>query len=126
MKDGRLFIAQRPAGGEAAFKWEFPGGKIEHGETPEQAIIREIREELDAEISIRREIALIEHDYKSFHLTMHLFLCNLVGKDPVIKEHLAFKWITAAEVHSQDWAPADYQILDTVCSECFNWHNISL
>ena len=67
-----------------------------------------------------REIAVIEHDYKSFHLTMHLFLCDLVGKDPVIKEHLAFKWITAAEVHSQDWAPADYQILDTVCSECFN------
>ncbi|MBO4389114.1 MAG: (deoxy)nucleoside triphosphate pyrophosphohydrolase [Spirochaetales bacterium] len=119
MKGGRLFVAQRPAKGEAGLKWEFPGGKVEPGETPEQAVVREIREELDASITVRSKIAVINYTYTAFHLTMHLFLCTLDGPDPVIREHLAGRWITADELETLDWAPADYQVLGTVRRACF-------
>ena len=119
MKNGKLFAAQRSDRGETALKWEFPGGKIEQGETPEQALLREVKEELDTQIRVEKYIATVEYQYRTFHLTMHLYKCSLTGKDPVISEHVACRWLHADELKSLDWAPADLGILDTVRKACF-------
>lgn len=114
MKDGKLFVAQRPEGKEVGLKWEFPGGKIEVGESPKEALVREIMEELGTLIEVNHYIATVRHQYSSFHLTMQVFQCTLIGPEPVLTEHVAGKWITAGEIDSLDWAPADYKILDAV------------
>lgn len=119
MKNGRLFIAKRPDKGEVGLKWEFPGGKIEPGETPEQAILREIEEELETEIVVEKFIVTVEHQYQTFHLTMHVFLCHLKGKDPILEEHVDCKWITADQLYDYDWAPADLKILPQIKEACF-------
>lgn len=114
MKDGKLFVAQRPEGKEVGLKWEFPGGKIEVGESPKEALVREIMEELGTLIEVNHYIATVRHQYSSFHLTMQVFQCTLIGPEPVLTEHVNSKWITAGEIDSLDWAPADYKILDAV------------
>lgn len=114
MKDGKLFVAQRPEGKEVGLKWEFPGGKIEKEETPKEALVREIQEELGTIVEVDRYIATVRHQYQSFHLTMQVFRCSLVGPEPVLSEHVNSRWITAEEIDSLDWAPADYKILDAV------------
>ncbi len=119
MKNNELFVAQRPDRGEVGLKWEFPGGKIEPGESPEAAIVREIKEELDAEIVVESLITVVKHQYSTFHLTMYLFKCYLTGKDPVIKEHINCKWLNSSELADLDWAPADYKVLDCVRRTCF-------
>lgn len=120
MKNGKLFAAQRPDRGETALKWEFPGGKIEEGESPEQALIREVREELAADIIVEKYITKVEYQYKTFHLNMQLFRCSLTGGDPVISEHVACRWLDRDELESLDWAPADLGILDEVREACFS------
>ena len=102
---GRIFATQRGYG-EWKDWWEFPGGKIETGETPRQALKREIREELEAEIEVGGLMKTIDYDYPNFHLTMHCFKCRLMG-GVTLKEHEAAKWLTPSELNSVNWLPAD-------------------
>ena len=109
----RIFATER---GYGAWKdwWEFPGGKMEPGETPEEALTREIREELDARIRIGRLIDTVEWDYPDFHLTMHCYLCTLAAPALHLKEHEAARWLTRESLRSVSWLPADWQILPEI------------
>lgn len=102
---GRIFATQRGYG-EWKDWWEFPGGKIEVGETPQHALKREIREELAAEIEVGKLLRTIDYDYPKFHLTMHCFKCRLMG-GVTLKEHEAAKWLSSSELSSVNWLPAD-------------------
>lgn len=108
---GRIFATQRGYG-EWKDYWEFPGGKIEPAETPQQALTREILEELDTRIIIERPVTTVEYDYPTFHLTMHCFLCSLIGPNPTLKEHEAARWLAKDQLTSVNWLPADLSILD--------------
>ena len=105
-KDDHIFATQRGYG-EWQDWWEFPGGKMEVGETPEEALKREIREELSAEISVGELLTTVEYDYPAFHLTMHCYLCTLVGEALHLNEHEAARWLTKEELDSVKWLPAD-------------------
>ena len=109
---GRVFATQRGYG-EWKDWWEFPGGKIEAGESREMALKREIREELDAEIVVGELVRTIEYDYPAFHLTMHCFLCTLNGA-VTLKEHEAAKWLRPEELDSVKWLPADEEIINEI------------
>ena len=110
IKDGKVFATQR---GYGEFKgwWEFPGGKIESGEYPQEALKREIREELDAEIEVKELLETVEWDYPNFHLTMHCFMCSLISESMHLNEHEAAAWLTKDTLHSVKWLPADEGIL---------------
>lgn len=107
----QIFATQR---GYGEFKdgWEFPGGKMEPGETPPQALMREIWEELDTEIEVGSLVETVEYDYPNFHLTMHCFLCTIRSGELVLKEHEAAKWLTREELDSVDWLPADVKVVE--------------
>ena len=105
-EQGRIFATQRGYG-EWKDWWEFPGGKIETGETPRQALIREIREELDAEIEVGDLLQTIDYDYPQFHLNMHCFRCKLAGNHVMLLEHESAKWLSRKELDSVQWLPAD-------------------
>jgi 8-oxo-dGTP diphosphatase len=106
VRDGQVFASQR---GYGDFKgwWEFPGGKIEPGETPQEALVREIREELAAEIEVGDLLETVEWDYPSFHLTMHCFLCTLLTGSLHLNEHQDSAWLTRETLRSVRWLPAD-------------------
>ena len=96
--------------------WEFPGGKIESGETPEECIVREIREELAIVVKAEKILGVVEYDYPAFHLTMHCILCSVVSGDLKLLEHEDAKWVTLETLYSLDWLPADRLILDRLLS----------
>lgn len=106
IRDGKIFATQRGYG-EWKDWWEFPGGKIEAGECPQEALVREIREELDAEIEVGELIETVEWDYPAFHLTMHCYVCSLVSESMHLNEHEASAWLTRETLHSVKWLPAD-------------------
>ena len=115
-KDDKIFATQR---GYGEFKdgWEFPGGKIEEGETPEQALAREIKEELDTEIEVGKLIDTIEYDYPKFHLSMDCFWCEIMQGGLELKEHEAARWLSKEELYSVDWLPADVGVVERVKEE---------
>lgn len=114
--EGRVFATQR---GYGDFKdwWEFPGGKIEPGETAEEALAREIREELSAEITVERLLKTVDCDYPAFHLTLHCFLCSLSSEEMSLNEHEAAKWLDAESIYSVKWLPADEDVLPLIAKE---------
>lgn len=108
-----VFATQR-GNGEWKDYWEYPGGKVEPGEGLEPALVREIREELDAEISVDYYLTTIDLDYPEFHLTMHCFVCSLLTEAMHLNEHEAARWLTADELHCVNWLPADDQLLPLI------------
>jgi len=115
--EGRIFATQR---GYGEFKdgWEFPGGKMEAGETPEEALRREIWEELETRIEVERLVETVEYDYPQFHLTMHCFLCRVESGRLELKEHEAARWLAKDELNEVDWLPGDLQIIDKLKFLC--------
>ena len=116
-KNEPIIFATERGYGDFKGGWEFPGGKIEEGETPEEALAREIREELDTEISVGRLIDTIEYDYPKFQLSRDCFFCEIIKGDLVLKEHEAARWLTKDELREVDWLPADITIIDEIEQE---------
>lgn len=116
IEDGKVFVTQR---GYGDFKggWEFPGGKIDEGETPEEALVREIKEELDTEVEVNELLDTVEYDYPNFHLSMDCFICKIKSGDLVLKEHEASAWLTKDELDSVAWLPADVTLV-TKITQC--------
>lgn len=113
MKDGKVFATQR---GYGEFKdgWEFPGGKVETGESPEEALRREIREELEVEVNVGDHIDTIEYDYPAFHLSMKCYACTIAGGSPHLLEHEAARWLSADQLDSVAWLPADITLIPKI------------
>ena len=115
-RDNDIFATQR---GYGDFKdwWEFPGGKMEPGEAPEDALVREIWEELSTEISVDKFLYTVDYDYPKFHLTMHCFMCSLLSEALHLNEHEAARWLNKDDIHSVNWLPADEILLPMIVNE---------
>ena len=113
IKEGQVFATQLGYG-EFQGWWEFPGGKMEAGESPQEALKREIREELDADVLVKELLETVEWDYPNFHLTMHCFICSLLSESIHLNEHEAATWLTHETLRSVKWLPADEILLDKI------------
>lgn len=114
IKQGHKIFATQRGYGDHKDGWEFPGGKIEPGETPEQALVREIQEELDMTIRVERHVVDVSYDYPQFHLQMGCFLCSIVEGVPRLLEHEAAKWLTTTDIDSVGWLPADMLVVSAL------------
>ncbi len=114
IRDGKRVFATARGYGDYKGWWEFPGGKVEPGESPENALVREIREELDSEISVDEYISTIEYDYPEFHLSMRCYWCSLISGDLVLKEAEDAKWLDVETIDSVKWLPADITLIDEI------------
>lgn len=110
LQEGSVFATQRGYGKWKDW-WEFPGGKIEENETPQEALVREIREELDTEIAVGDLFDTVEYDYPDFHLSMKCYICTVVSGKLVLKEHEAARWLNRENLDSVDWLPADLDLI---------------
>lgn len=111
IRDGNRVFATQRGYGDYKDGWEFPGGKIKTGETPQKALVREIKEELDTEVVVGDLLTIIEYDYPTFHLSMQCFWCQIVEGTLVLKEHEAARWLDLESIDSVDWLPADQTII---------------
>ena len=111
---GKQVLATQRGYGEHEGWWEFPGGKVERGESPERALEREIREELNADIRVGRHLCTAEHDYPTFHLSMRCYLCRLADERFELLEHHAARWLGAASLNDVKWLPADLQVVAAI------------
>lgn len=116
IKDGKLFATQRGYG-EWKDWWEFPGGKIEPGELPEDALKREIREELATEIEVGKLLATVEYDYPKFHLTMHCYLCSIISGKLSLLEHKDARWLGMEDLNLVKWLPADVEVVNLLLNQ---------
>ena len=115
IRDGNRILATQRGYGEQKDGWEFPGGKVESNETPEAAIVREIREELNADIEVTGFLTTVEHDYPTFHLSMDCFWARLAeGTEMKLLEHEAAKWLSIEDINSVDWLPADIKVVEAI------------
>lgn len=116
IRDGERFFATQRGYGEFKGYWEFPGGKVEPGESSEQALVREISEELSVRISVGSFLCTVDCDYPRFHLKMHCYICSVEEGAPVLSEHLSSKWLTKAALPSVEWLPADAEVVKNLLS----------
>ena len=114
--EGTVLATQRGYG-EFEGSWEFPGGKVEAGETPEEAIVREIQEELSATIEVDRFVTTVDYDYDTFHLTMHCYLAHVAQGHLQLLEHSAAKWVSAETIDEPAWLPADIAVVEAIKSQ---------
>lgn len=110
-QNGKIFCTARGYGEFKGF-WEFPGGKMEPGETREQALARELKEELDIDVQVGEHVTTVEYDYPAFHLTMHCFYCDIKEGQITLLEHEDAKWMEPGELHTLNWLPADKGIIE--------------
>ena len=115
-RDHKVFATARGYG-DYKGQWEFPGGKIEPGESPQQALVREIKEELDTNIEVGELIGIIEYDYPTFHLSMDCFWCTVVNGNLILKEAQEARWLSKSEMYSVQWLPADITIIEKVAKQ---------
>jgi 8-oxo-dGTP diphosphatase len=115
-KENSVFATQRGYGDYKDW-WEFPGGKVEEGETPERALIREIREELDSDITVEKFLTTVEHDYPKFHLSMDCFWCRVQSGKLTLLEHEAARWLPINVLRQVNWLPADVKVVEAIESE---------
>jgi 8-oxo-dGTP diphosphatase len=113
-KDDLFYIVQRPFKGEVGGKWEFPGGKIELNESKEQALIREINEEIKIKVKIQRFIKSTSFEYKTFKIKLHFFLCSILEGEPSITEHINQAWVTRKNLINFDLAEADIEVINSI------------
>ena len=114
IKENNKFFASQRGYGEFTGGWEFPGGKIEEGETPQEALIREIKEELDISIIVGELLDIVEYDYPTFHLSMQCFWATIEDGELILKEHMAAKWLKKDELESVNWLPADEGLVEKI------------
>lgn len=111
IKDGDKIFATQRGYGEFKDGWEFPGGKMEPSETPQEALARELKEELAVDVNVGEFLCTVDYDYPTFHLTMHCFYCSVIGGELTLLEHEASKWLKMTELHSVNWLPADVDVV---------------
>ena len=116
VQDGKILGTQR-GHGEFAGQWEFPGGKIEPGETPEEAVVREIEEELSATVSVGKLLTTVDHDYPTFHLHMYCYIAHVEQGKIELHEHSAASWLDAQTIDSVNWLPADIAVVEAIKAE---------
>ena len=111
---GGAVLGTQRGRGEMRGGWEFPGGKVEPGETPEEALVREIREELDVRVEVGPLLSEVDYDYSTFHLHMRCYRCRICSGEPTLREHLAARWLDASSIDSVEWLPADEEVIRAI------------